>query len=100
VGIDAGKYAEAEGPSKSDEWFAQGRMVLYDAITLSLCSALLFYADQCTPFFSLIHLWLFAPFICQFRVVLMYYELLAYQLSDRSTLSQRFECTPVLIADL
>ena len=27
VGIGAGKYAEAEGPSKSDEWFAQGRMV-------------------------------------------------------------------------
>jgi hypothetical protein len=22
----------------------------YDAITLSLCSALLFYSDQCTPF--------------------------------------------------
>lgn len=27
VGIGAGKYAEAEELSKSDEWFAQGRMV-------------------------------------------------------------------------
>ncbi|XP_044359135.1 cis-3-alkyl-4-alkyloxetan-2-one decarboxylase isoform X1 [Triticum aestivum] len=32
MGIDAGKYAEAEGPSKSDEWFAQGRMVKAHAL--------------------------------------------------------------------
>ncbi|VAH67776.1 unnamed protein product [Triticum turgidum subsp. durum] len=32
VGIGAGKYAEAEGPSKSDEWFAQGRMVKAHAL--------------------------------------------------------------------
>jgi pimeloyl-ACP methyl ester carboxylesterase len=30
--FSGGKYAEAEGPSKSDEWFAQGRMVKAHAL--------------------------------------------------------------------
>jgi hypothetical protein len=71
-GIGAGKYAEAEGPSKSDEWFAQGKMVRGNHYSLG--SDWLLYADQRTPFldvdkmFGCLHLSFANLVACQFSM--------------------------------